>query len=424
MRRIPSQVDCQSLPARGSGRAGATLTEALVALMIMAIGVISLASLFPIAVLKTARANQLTAATDVRYNAESMMKLYPWIFSDPNPADTGPNGIPDGLPFNDYDFASGNAFLFDPQGLVVDTSRPTSGIPAIGLLPKFGGGFDGSMAAADAVTASPDTWKVQHEGQVLAMNAAQTQLDLSDLNPLKVPAIQVAYPAMPLPSPIQGFATQRVQVYYNGGKSSLARNVTQITGTTIIWSEDINNNSMLDAGEDQNQNGVLDLHPLPAGITYETAKLESRERRYTWLLTVRPQDVGASFTGGLGAKPSFDVTVVVFFGRGFSLESEQVYGTLPAGLPAVPNGIGGTALMPEGSQFFTVSWPANFDPQLKRGGYVLDAQNGYWYQIENYTDPTVGSSTIKLTTNILETSTLVAFPKAVVDVFPIAPQTP
>lgn len=405
MRRIPSQIDGQSLPANRVGRSGATLTEALVALMVMAIGVISLASLFPIAVLKTARANQLTAATDLRYNAESMMKLYPWIFSDPNPADTGPNGIPDGLPFNDYDFAAGGAFLFDPQGLVADVSRPTAGIPTIGLLPKYAGGFNGSMAAADAITASPDSWKVQHEGPILSNTA--TQLDLADLTASQ-------------------FGTQRVHIYYNGGKSSFVRNVTKISGTTITWSEDfITSNSTLDPGEDQNQNGVLDLHPLPAGITYESAKLETRERRYTWLLTVRPQDVGASFTGGLGAKPSFDVTVVVFFGRGFSLESEQVYGTLPATVPAVPNlSPGSTASMPQGSQFFTVSWATGFDPQLKRGGYVLDAQNGYWYQIENYTDPTVGSSTIKLTTNILETSTLVAFPKAVVDVFPIAPQTP
>src|SRR5438128_7036080 len=107
MRHLPIQHDSRQSSGHKFGRTGATLSEALVALLIMAIGVISLASLFPIAVLKTARANQLTTATDIRYNAEAMMKVYPWIFSDPNPADTGgPLGFADGIPFNDYDFMS------------------------------------------------------------------------------------------------------------------------------------------------------------------------------------------------------------------------------------------------------------------------------------------------------------------------------
>ena len=180
-------------------------------------------------------------------------------------------------------------------------------------------------------------------------------------------------------------------------------------------------------GEDQNGNLALDTHALPVGITYESARLESRERRYTWLLTVRPQDTSGSFTGTLGAKPSFDVSVVVYFGRGFTPQEEQVYGIQPAApAPAVPNLLAGsTVQLNEGTRVFTVTWPAGSTPTLRRGGWVLDAQNGYWYQVENYTDTTGAlTSTVTLTSNILETSRLVVIPRGVVDVFPIKAQTP
>lgn len=404
--------------APGLSRGGATLTEALVALGIMAIGVISLASLFPIAVLKTAKANQLTISTDIRYNAEAMIKVFPWIIADPNPADTGPFGVPDGIPFNDYDFSSGRPFLFDPHGCVglfgpavVPPERPVTLPAAVGFLPRYPGGFNG-LAAADSICSGPDTWVLIHDSAVTGITTANTRMDVSDLA-----NVQLIWP---------GPNQMRVQIFYNGGKSSLTRSVTGIVGSnTLVFSEDVNGNGSLDAGEDQNQNQVLDTHALPAGITYESARLEARERRYTWLLTVRPQDTGASFTGGLGAKPSFDVHVVVYFGRGFSLQEEQVYGTVPAGVPAISNGVAGSAVtLNEGNRLFTVTWPAGETPFLKRGGWILDAANGYWYQIENYTDPTnVTSSTITLSSTILETSTLVVFPRGVADVFPIKPQT-
>lgn len=415
--------------ARGASRAGATLSEALVALLVMAIGVISLASLFPIAVLKTARANQLTSATDIRYNAEAMMKVYPWIFSDPNPADTsGPAGIPDGLPFNDYDFSAGLPFIFDPQGCVGTPWRPAPlpGAPGgivpggMGLLPRYGGGFSGSFRDADKICSGPDTWSLLHDNTISNFNAALTQGDLNNLTLTSLPPVDPAPPS----TPVAGGTQMRIQLFYNGGKSSLTRAVTGFTGTnTVLWTEDINGNTMLDTGEDQNGNGALDGHALPAGITFETARLESRERRYTWLLTVRPQYL----TGNIGASPTFDVSVVVYFGRSFSLQDEQVYGTVPAGVPAVPNLLAGSTVtqFDEGRTDFIITWPAGQPPTLKRGGWLLDAQNGYWYQVENYTDTTgTTTSTIRLTSNILEPSSLVVVPRGVVDVFPIRPQTP
>ena len=54
----------------GAGRSGLTLTEVLMSLLVMGIGVVSVATLFPLAVLRGARATQLTAGTILKQNAE------------------------------------------------------------------------------------------------------------------------------------------------------------------------------------------------------------------------------------------------------------------------------------------------------------------------------------------------------------------
>jgi Tfp pilus assembly protein PilV len=96
-------------------RNGSTLSEVLVALLIMAIGVISLASLFPISVLKTAKATQLTTAADICYNARSWCEMYPYIITDPDPNDSNR----DSILFNDEGYLPAS-YLFDPMALAAD----------------------------------------------------------------------------------------------------------------------------------------------------------------------------------------------------------------------------------------------------------------------------------------------------------------
>lgn len=400
---------------RQTSRQGATLSEVLVALLIMAIGVISLASLFPISVLKTARANQLTVATGIRYNAEAMMQVYPWIFADPDPNDTGPNGIKDRNPFNDYDFAGTQPYLFDPMAMF---SRPVPMPATIGALPRFGGGFEfdppGVAAGtnATAICAGPDTWTVRHEGAITSVDPALTSMIVANLSTA-------------LPNQTPAYDQMRVHLIYNGGKSSITRIVTKITAGSVSWSEDLNGNNTPDPGEDLNGNGTLDKHVVPGGFTFESARLESRERRYSWMLLVHPQDQGGSLVGGLSVNPMYDVTVVVYYGRGFTLEEERVYGTTT--ITGLTNIVSGSAVAFNFQQprKLTVSWPAGSQPYLKRGGYILDALNGYWYQIENYSDPLGGTSTtVTVTSNVIANPGLVMFPRGVVDVFPIAAQSP
>ena len=61
-------------------RAGVTLMEVLMSVMIMSIGVVSLASLFPISILRGVQATQLTNATVLRYNAEALIDSLPTHF--------------------------------------------------------------------------------------------------------------------------------------------------------------------------------------------------------------------------------------------------------------------------------------------------------------------------------------------------------
>lgn len=76
-------------------RQGSTLTEVLVSVMVLGIGLISVATLFPLAVVRAVRANQVTQGTILRYAAESQLDaimLDPdwkyWMFSVENTAAT------------------------------------------------------------------------------------------------------------------------------------------------------------------------------------------------------------------------------------------------------------------------------------------------------------------------------------------------
>ena len=70
MRRL---VRTTPRPAKHPG--GVTLTEVLMSVLVMGIGVISVISLFPISFLRSVQATNLTNATILRYNAETQIDL-------------------------------------------------------------------------------------------------------------------------------------------------------------------------------------------------------------------------------------------------------------------------------------------------------------------------------------------------------------
>jgi Tfp pilus assembly protein PilV len=369
-------------------RNGSTLSEVLVALLIMAIGVISLASLFPISVLKTAKATQLTTAADICYNARSWCEMYPYIITDPDPNDSNR----DSILFNDEGYLPAS-YLFDPMALAAD--RIVQMDRVVGVLPRFGGGFESSIASAERICAGLDSWSMVHEGTVTSIDATRTRLKVADLSGVNLIA--------------PGVNQMRVHLTSNLGRQSQTREVTGIlSGNELTWSEDADASGALNGSEDLNNNMVVDAHALPGGVTFETARIEVRERRYSWMLTI---------TASASGDPQ--IKVVVYFGREFTKDDEQIFGT-PPGMFQPPGLVtGSAALMQVGTRQFTVSWPgSNPAPHLKRGGWILDAQNGEWYQIENYTDTSgMTSSTITTTKVIRDSSSLVMFPRGVVEVF-------
>ena len=65
-------------------RTGATLTEVLMSMMILSIGVLSLAAMFPIGILSSVRATQLTHSVTLKNNVASQIDLDPGIVLDPD----------------------------------------------------------------------------------------------------------------------------------------------------------------------------------------------------------------------------------------------------------------------------------------------------------------------------------------------------
>ena len=65
-------------------RSGVTLTEVLMSMMIMSIGVSAVAVLFPISVLRSIQATQMTNAAILKYNTEALVRIRPELIFDPD----------------------------------------------------------------------------------------------------------------------------------------------------------------------------------------------------------------------------------------------------------------------------------------------------------------------------------------------------
>ena len=65
-------------------RHGVTLIEVLMSLMIMSIGVSAVMVLFPISVLRSVQATQLTNAAILKYVAEAIVQMQPQLVFDPD----------------------------------------------------------------------------------------------------------------------------------------------------------------------------------------------------------------------------------------------------------------------------------------------------------------------------------------------------
>jgi hypothetical protein len=373
-------------PIFPASRTGATLTEVLIALLIMSIGLVALAVLFPISVLRSIKAAQFTTATDARYNAEAAIDTFPRLIRDPAYVGAGTTGTPA--------VYWGRNYIIDPLGFAEasipaasplssffgnDSSLPASPQPGSWPLVRYFGlcsltaptvNVTQLESAADAVVTMPDSWLLQLEGlrYVPAGPAAgdgSTQVNVTGLAASGVTFPPAAAVGMTQPN-------LRALIFSRDGKLSQAEQLTGINGDTITW------------------NAALPVSLTANGIG--KVRIEWQERRYTWLLTVRMDAAGNS--------PSVDV--VVFFLRKFDpLTDELLY-------PAV---------FTANNTQVQVTFPAGSAPFMHKGNYIFDANNAFWYRVTNVIPQTSTSALVVLDVPANATNTNVQDPNAALGVF-------
>lgn len=357
------------------GRAGTTLSEILISLLVMSIGCVSLATLFPISVLRSIQATQLTNATILRLNAEQLIELFPRLAHDPdnNKSLLFPN--PSYMTEHNTE-----RFVVDPLGATnsilnsaglqaVFGNNGGSPFPPATRINRYHGGFTNSnflapLNVSTRVAYLPDSWQLAAKGNAPNLNAANHTITVA-------PNVDTLTAQNTLSS--LGVGSVRVVLFAPNGKSSVTRLVTSIAGQVVSWDDP-----------------ATTADDLPANYTSVLRyRLEFVDPRYSWILTVRKKP------NALYPAADAEVDVVVFHKRAFSAAAEQVYALVPKptdpyGNPN-PNGIGlftnQTDFTLDLSTTNAMSPPVK--PFLKKGSFVFDAQNAHWYRVVQVRDDPV-----------------------------------
>ncbi|QDT95325.1 type IV pilus modification PilV family protein [Gimesia aquarii] len=381
-----------------SSRRGATLMEVLMSVMIMGLGVIPLATLFPISVKRSAQATQLTNATILRYNAEAMLDAFPGrLLHDP---DNDGNR-------NEHRYTN-RKYVVDPIGYLLADAPAYQGRfgndgqgAAHGSVLRFDAGFS-AMGTGPNFFAQQDSWRLQFEGIPTSNTLTELFFDPADLSTELLTEIDQ--------NARDGFSQgiwSRIVIFDENGKQAQVRPLTSISPV------DITNNS------------ITGLTSLPDNLRYvdsvglgivSKVRIEIQEQRYTYLLSVRHQPTRVAA-----------VDVVVFFKRDFSPLNEVVHSVSnfvrytpgPDGSPGVHDvddnqdgtkddrgelGWKGSDDIP--NYAFTLHYnnnitgpPLNMSvddvrPPLKKGGHIFDVRNARWYRIQNYVENSAGTEAV------------------------------
>jgi hypothetical protein len=415
MKRLPHRAPgAVRLAGHSHRRGGATLMEVLMAILIMGIGLVSVASLFPISVLRSVQANYLTFGTTHRYNGEQILKAFPHLLFDPDNGGTyqDVNNNPKNNTQNGFDINGFNlsVFMIDPQAVTnnVNLSR------TVGLMYRYDGFTTYSQGQpsqtltpsfADWVSTSPDSWKTRYE--VVATNATANTAVLPGLT-----AQNIFVPVDPTTGNQPTDTTPRVRavIFNSTSTASQTRPLDQQVNTTPLSANTVDNTP----------NSIGWATPLPNNFgSVGKVLIQTQARDFTWLMTVRKQFA------------SYDVTVAVFHNRDLSPNLDVAYGNA-GGNPAdtIGQATGNPQVFYAGQPTMFVTWNAATTqaPYLRKGAWVLDTGSGYWYRIESFTT-TAGMATITLDTPAkagsgLNGTGVAVFYKGIVDVYPIGNLSP
>lgn len=337
------------------GRSGAALMEVLIALMAMGIGVVSLMALFPLSVVRTAQAHQLTVGTGLRLNVEAFLDNNRYVWIDPDR---------DG---NTNEHAA-ESFLFDPLALQRGLTTDFGG--AASPLVRYNGGYD-TLPKALGLCVYDGNWITQADEATVQTLTAANSINLGvGTNLSAVPTVN-----------------SRIVLFNQAGNTSLTRTITSIvsplSSPTVGWS----------AAE-------------PVTLDVSRARIETGDEQFTWMFSFRRHDADNL------NNPYGDLFLAVFFRREYSAESETVY----------QNNAGAASVFISGSTTATIQY-GTVRPSIKRGGYVLDSDHGYWYRVSNYIeDTTTNTITMALEFPAQANSSGAVFFRGLVDVYYLGTQ--
>jgi Tfp pilus assembly protein PilV len=410
-----------------SSASGLTLVEVLMSMMVTGIGILGVVALFPLAFVRAVQATNLTNGTILRYNAESLLDANPRLLLQwqanqqyqlgdlvlvPNSPLVGFVCTTAGT--SDWSTPTWNTTLAPPgttnDGSVVWTVSNTAPIPPAryvvdplgwysmsatpaiqAYLGNNGAGapyansiqrFTGEVPNAIAASVQaylPDSWVEQARAPLTTSTATSATLQNVNLGELTYTTPQ---PAATAPTP---YTISRVVLIDATGKFSQTRIITGFTApSTVSWSAN---------------------DPLTGTFVAATARVETQEMRYTWLLTIVPNPGGGTSS----------VVVTVFFHRALSPLDEQAYTASGADGVLAP---------------FTVTYSGT-KPFVKKGSFLFDCVFGRWYRVVNVVNDTGTSMQVFVDQSRPQADVLAAqaaglgqnfgavFMRGIVDVFPL-----
>ena len=417
-------------------RGGVTLVEVLMALMIMSIGVASVAVLFPISVLRSIQATQLTNAAILKLNMETILDVQPQYVFDPDQ---------DGDLIEHFRGQGSRNYVVDPVGyythladgqVSIAQTFGNDGTGVAGGILRWGGGLtltngrganSGGLSnnevealrlLAMATANQGDGWETQIDAPPGILVAGGVQLS-TDLDLSAIPTARTILP----PDGNGGYLIEdpdmyRIVLFSGDGQFSQAFPLVAIDSNIAYYTEDLNGNGARDALEDINMNGIVDIRTLPAEFGGEVSRVLLQSRKvsdYSWMLNVRRRSDGYARR----------VDVVVRFKNGVSLADERLFEAA-----FVPSSYSVLVRLPSRSNASDST-----EPSINKGKFIFDATNGMWYRIQDVqASPNANFDFLVTVQEQIQAGdgagTLAAggpfgaamFPTAVVDVYPMGPR--
>ena len=287
MRRIHNPIS--SVQTRGTvAPTGVTLSEVLVSMLIMSVGVVSLATLFPISVLRTAQATQLTHSVFLRNNAEAAVELNAGLLSNKQIYGVSGLGIIDPL---GVQLVGMPTAPYGPFWVGVGTSlggvRRTDGLALTSSITPAQ-----RLALAEQLATLPDSWSLVREEAVTATNLGGSPPTITVGNSTSGLYVRNSYMATSTTTSNMSQAPHRMVMFDATGKLAVLQplhQVQQIPPYTLSWWNVNGSGASLATGPS-----------LPAGFIPTRVRIEVQDRRYTWMMTVRKEWIGQA-TGLDGA---------------------------------------------------------------------------------------------------------------------------